>query len=106
MSGRISLSQVAASRPIQRSWPAAVVVQIRGIGERRRWSALRGIAGFLINGYFIVALILYAALTVLWVWILSFVLFSRAYAFPALAFAERLTTPLMIGIVPILCVAG
>lgn len=30
------------------------------------------IAGFLLNGYFFVALILYAALTVLWVWILSF----------------------------------
>src|SRR5258706_8929421 len=32
------------------------------------------IAGFLLNGYFFVALILYAALTVLWVWILSFTL--------------------------------
>ena len=30
------------------------------------------IAGFLLKGYFFVALILYAALTVLWVWILSF----------------------------------
>jgi hypothetical protein len=30
------------------------------------------IAGFLLKGYFFVALILYAALMVLWVWILSF----------------------------------
>src|SRR6266404_9950165 len=30
------------------------------------------IAGFLLNGYFFVALILHARLTVLWVWIMSF----------------------------------
>ena len=45
------------------------------------------IAGFLLNGYFFVALILYAALTVLWVWILSFNQLSRAHSFLALAFA-------------------
>ena len=45
------------------------------------------IAGFLLKGYFFVALILYAALTVLWVWILSFTPLSRAYPFLALAFA-------------------
>jgi hypothetical protein len=45
------------------------------------------IAGFLLNGYFFVALILYAALTVLWVWIPSFTQLSRAYPFLALAFA-------------------
>src|SRR5258706_15879652 len=45
------------------------------------------IAGFLLNGYFFVALILYAALTVLWVWIPSFTPLSRAYPFLALAFA-------------------
>ena len=44
-------------------------------------------AGFLLNGYFFVAVILYAALTVLWVWILSFTPLSRAYPFVALAFA-------------------
>jgi drug/metabolite transporter (DMT)-like permease len=45
------------------------------------------IAGSLFNGYFIVALVLYAALTVLWVWILSFTPLARAYPFVALAFA-------------------
>jgi len=45
------------------------------------------ISGFLLNGYFFVALILYAALTVLWVWILSFTQLSRVYPFLALAFA-------------------
>lgn len=77
-----------------RSWPM----------QRRRLAAsccskrpaLRGagdgplaerIAGFLLNGYFFVALILYARLTVLWVWIMSFTPLSRAYPFLALAFA-------------------
>ena len=60
--------------------------------KRRRRGAGDGpfaerIAGFLLNGYFFVALILYAALTVLWVWILSFTQLSRAYSFLALAFA-------------------
>ncbi len=41
----------------------------------------------LINGYFIVAVVLYAALSVLWVWILTFTPLSRAYPFVALAFA-------------------
>jgi drug/metabolite transporter (DMT)-like permease len=39
------------------------------------------------NGYFGVAVVLYAILTVLWVWILSFTPLSRAYPFVALAFA-------------------
>jgi drug/metabolite transporter (DMT)-like permease len=70
-------------------------------------------AGFLLNGYFAAAIILYAALTVLWVWILSFTPLSRAYPFVALAFAltpalgaivfsEPVSTRLMIGIALIL----
>ncbi len=39
------------------------------------------------NGFFLAALILYAALAVLWVWILTFTPLSRAYPFVALAFA-------------------
>ena len=39
------------------------------------------------NGYFGVAVVLYAILTVLWVWILSLTPLSRAYPFVALAFA-------------------
>jgi drug/metabolite transporter (DMT)-like permease len=42
--------------------------------------------GLFINGYFLLALALYLALTVLWVWILSFTPLSRAYPFVALAF--------------------
>jgi drug/metabolite transporter (DMT)-like permease len=72
------------------------------------------VAAVLLNGYFIVALVLYAALTVLWVWILTFTPLSRAYPFVALAFAltpalgilvfsEPASLRLAIGIVLILC---
>ena len=67
-----------------------------------------------LNGYFLVALVLYALLTVLWVWILTFTPLSRAYPFVALAFAltpalvgllfaEPVSLRLVIGIVLILC---
>jgi drug/metabolite transporter (DMT)-like permease len=46
----------------------------------------------LANGFFLAAVLLYAALAVLWVWILSFTPLSRAYIFVALAFAA---TPLL-----------
>jgi drug/metabolite transporter (DMT)-like permease len=49
------------------------------LGER-----LLGLFG---NGFFVAALVLYAALAVLWVWVLSFTPLSRAYPFVALAFA-------------------
>jgi hypothetical protein len=48
-----------------------------------------GSPAFCSTGIFFVALILYAALTVLWVWILSFTKLSRTYSFLALAFASR-----------------
>jgi drug/metabolite transporter (DMT)-like permease len=65
------------------------------------------------NGYFIGAILLYVALTVLWVWILTFTPLSRAYPFVALAFAltpllgglvfgESITPRLMLGMVLIL----
>jgi drug/metabolite transporter (DMT)-like permease len=65
------------------------------------------------NGFFLVALILYAALAVLWVWILTFTPLSRAYPFVALAFAltplaaayafaEPLTARLLVGIAAIM----
>jgi drug/metabolite transporter (DMT)-like permease len=61
------------------------------------------------NGYFLGAIVLYVALTVAWVWILTFTPLSRAYPFVALAFAitpllgglvfaEPITTRLMLGI--------
>jgi drug/metabolite transporter (DMT)-like permease len=48
------------------------------------------------NVYFLAAIVLYVALTVFWVWILTFTPLSRAYPFVALAFA---ITPLLAGFV-------
>jgi drug/metabolite transporter (DMT)-like permease len=115
MSDRLSLSQIAAL--------VAYAAAMAGGQLLFKTAALRGtghgplgerMVGFLLNGYFLVALVLYAALAVLWVWILSFTPLSRAYPFVALAFAltpalgglvfaEPLSIRLVIGIVLILC---
>jgi drug/metabolite transporter (DMT)-like permease len=115
MSDRLSLTQIAAL--------VGYVAAMAGGQLLFKTAALRGagdgplgerMAAFLLNGYFFVALMLYAALTVLWVWILSFTPLSRAYPFVALAFAltpalgalvfaEPLSMRLAIGIVLILC---
>jgi len=55
-----------------------------GLGER-----LIELAG---NAWFLAAFVLYCALAVAWVWILTFTPLSRAYPFVALAFA---ITPLL-----------
>jgi drug/metabolite transporter (DMT)-like permease len=54
------------------------------VGER--------VSSLMHNLYFLSAVVLYAGLSVLWVWILSFTPLSRAYPFVALAFA---LTPLL-----------
>lgn len=70
--------------------------------------------GLLHNVYFLVAVLLYAGLSVLWVWLLSFTPLSRAYPFVALAFAltpflgalvfqEAVSARLIIGVLFILC---
>jgi drug/metabolite transporter (DMT)-like permease len=72
------------------------------------------IFGLLHNLFFVSALILYAGLAVLWVWILTFTPLSRAYPFVALAFAltpflgailfsEAMPVRLTLGIVLVLC---
>ena len=48
--------------------------------------------GLALNGWFIAALALYFALSLMWVWVLTFTPLSRAYPFVALAFA---ITPLL-----------
>ena len=66
------------------------------------------------NAPFIGAIVLYAALSVLWVWLLTFTPLSRAYPFVAVAFAltavlgalvfaEPLSARLLAGIVAIAC---
>jgi len=84
MSDRLSLSQVAALMAYAATAAGGKTPALRGAGDG---PLAERIAGFLPNGYFFVALILYAALTVLWVWILSYTPLSRAYPFLALAFA-------------------
>ena len=84
MSDRLSLSQVAALMAYAATTAGGKTPAVRGAGDG---PLAERIAGFLLNGYFFVALILYARLTVLWVWILSFTPLSRAYPFLALAFA-------------------
>ena len=71
---------------------------------------LLGLAG---NVSFLLAISLYFALSLLWVWVLSFTPLSRAYPFVALAFAvtpllaalvfgEPLSTRLLVGLAVIL----
>jgi drug/metabolite transporter (DMT)-like permease len=66
------------------------------------------------NWAFLAAMLLYFALALLWIWILSFTPLSRAYPFVALAFAltpllgsllfaEPMSLRLMIGIAIVLC---
>jgi drug/metabolite transporter (DMT)-like permease len=122
MTGRLSLSQIVI-----------LVAYAGGMAGGQilfKLAALRGAAeaplgermiAMLSNGFFVAALLLYGALTVLWVWILNFTPLSRAYPFVAVAFAvtpllggllfaEPVTTRLIIGIcvifVGLLLVAG
>lgn len=75
------------------------------------------ILSLMINGWFLAAAVLYAALTVLWVWILTIVPLSRAYPFvivsfvltplgAALFFGETLTANYVIGMLFILTGLG
>jgi hypothetical protein len=70
MSDRLSLSQVAALVAYGATTAGGQLLfetpALRGAGDG---PLAERIAGFLPNGYFFVALILYATLTVLWVWI-------------------------------------
>ena len=70
--------------------------------------------GLLLDPYFVGAVIFYAALAVLWVWVLSFTPLSRAYPFVALAiavtpllgtalFGEPISARLLLGLVFVLC---
>jgi multidrug transporter EmrE-like cation transporter len=115
MTDRLSLGQIAML--------ATYALAMAGGQLLFKAAAMRGasaaapadrISGFMFNGYFAVAIALYAALTVLWVWILSFTPLSRAYPFVALGFAitpalgslvfgEPASLRLVVGIGLILC---
>ena len=83
-------------------------IQLNGNGIAARLLALAH------NFYFVSALLLYGALSLLYVWVLTFTPLSRAYPFVALAFAltpalavwvfgEPVSFRLIIGISLILC---
>ena len=86
---------------------AALRAPVEGpLGER--------LASLMLNWNFAAAAVLYAALSVFWVWILTFTPLSRAYVFVALAFAvtpllggwlfaEPISARLVIGVVLICC---
>jgi drug/metabolite transporter (DMT)-like permease len=70
--------------------------------------------GLFQNGFFLAAVVLYSALAILWVWILSFTPLSRGYPFVAIAFAltpvlggivfaEPISVRLVLGIIVIAC---
>ena len=115
MSDRLSASQIlllvgyAAAMAAGQMLFKVAAMQDAGANS---WS--ERISAMLVNGYFVAALILYGALTVLWVWILTGVPISRAYPFVALAFAltpvlgillfnEPASVRFAIGIVLVLC---
>lgn len=122
MTDRLSVTQIAlltsyavamAGGQILFKLAAMRTPMVGSIGER--------VAAMAQNGFFAGALVLYAVLSVVWVWILSFTPLSRAYVFVALAFAitplaggvvfgEPISVRLVMGIafifVGLLCVAG
>jgi drug/metabolite transporter (DMT)-like permease len=94
---RLALSQIALLLAYstgmaggQLLFKAAALRYIAGAPPAERW------VGLVTNGYFVAAVGVYAVLTVLWVWILTFTPLARGYPFVALAFA---VTPLMSGLV-------
>ena len=115
MSARLSLTQVvllcayAVGMAGGQVLFKAAALRLAGdapLGER--------LLGLFQNWAFLAALVLYGALALLWVWILSFTPLSRAYPFIALAFAatpvlggllfgEPLSLRLLIGIAVVLC---
>lgn len=62
------------------------------LGAQASGGALDQVARMLLNPFFICAMVMYFALSVMWVWILSFIPLSRAYPFVAAAFV---VTPLL-----------
>jgi drug/metabolite transporter (DMT)-like permease len=115
MSARLSLTQVALLCGYAAGMAGGQVLfklaALRLAGEaplgERMFALLQSWA-------FLAALVLYAALALLWVWVLSFTPLSRAYPFIALAFAvtpvlggllfgEPLSLRLLIGIGVVLC---
>jgi drug/metabolite transporter (DMT)-like permease len=115
MSDRLSLMQIVVLCGYAAGMAGGQVLfklaALRFAGDAPLAERLLGLAH---NWIFLLALVLYLALGLLWLWILSFTPLSRAYPFVALAFAitpvlanvlfaEPMTVRLAIGIAVVLC---
>ncbi len=115
MSDRLSLAQIAVLVAYAGAMAGGqLLFKMAALRTAPEGPFIERTAGLLLNGYFLVALALYAALAGLWVWILTFTPLSRAYPFVALAFAltpalgalvfaEPISIRLVIGVGLILC---
>ena len=115
MSDRLSLAQIVALVAYAGAMVGGqLLFKMAALRAVHEGPFIERAMGLLLNGYFLVALVLYAALAGVWVWILTFTPLSRAYPFVALAFAltqalgglmfaEPISVRLVIGIGLILC---
>ena len=115
MNDRLSLAQIVALVAYAGAMVGGqLLFKMAALRAVHEGSFIERAVSVLLNGYFLVALVLYAALAGLWVWILTFTPLSRAYPFVALAFAltpalgglmfaEPISVRLVIGIGLILC---
>jgi drug/metabolite transporter (DMT)-like permease len=115
MSGRLSIAQIAILCGYAAAMAAGqVLFKLASLRVAATGSWFERAASLLQNPLFLAALAVYLALSVVWVWILSFIPLSRAYLFVALSFAivpvagvllfaEPMSWRLMIGIGLILC---
>ena len=115
MSDRLSLAQIVALVAYAGAMVGGqLLFKMAALRAVHEGPFIERAVSVLLNGYFLVALVLYAALAGVWVWILTFTPLSRAYPFVALAFAltpalgglmfaEPISVRLVIGIALILC---
>ena len=114
MNERLSLAQIALLITYAGGMAGGQVLFKLAAMRLPDGSAVERAVSLIGNGFFIAAILLYAALAVLWVWVLTFTPLSRAYPFVALAFAvtpllgvfifsEPLSSRLIIGIAVVFC---
>ena len=86
MSDRLSLAQIVALVAYAGAMVGGqLLFKMAALRAVHEGPFIERAMGLLLNGYFLVALVLYAALAGIWVWILTFTPLSRAYPFVALA---------------------
>jgi drug/metabolite transporter (DMT)-like permease len=95
MNDRLSFAQIALLAAYAVSMAGGqILFKLAALKAPVEGSLSERLPTLMLNWNFIAAVVLYGALSVLWVWILTFTPLSRAYVFVALAFA---ITPLLGG---------